>query len=372
MGLFAENAFMDAGLDVVKGGTGELHADQQTAAADFQDLRVLDLAQAGHEILALFPGLLGIIIPFQDLQRLDTAGAGQRVAAKGGAVGTGGVNAQDIIVGSHSRQRHYAAAQSLAQDKDVGLHGFMLHREHIAGTGKTGLDFVGHEQDIVLGADLTHLLQVAGRRHDDAGFALDGLGQESHGVFGDGGFQSSGVAVRDHFKAGGVGSVIVFSQRIVGEADDGNGTAMEIVFANDDLLLAVFHALDFRAPAAGCLQSSLHGFGAGVHGQHHVLAGGMAQSFIEIAQDGVVESAAGQSDFIQLVFGRGHDLRMTVSEIVSGVSGQHIVILASFRIVYFSAFRLDDDYVLGMIVMSAVFVGLVDDLLSSKHFPASL
>ena len=363
---------MDAGLDVVKSGTGEFHADQQTAAADFQDLRVLDLAQAGHEVFALFTSLLGIIISLQDLQRLDAAGAGQRVAAKGGAVGTRSVNAQDVVIGSHSGQRHYAAAQSLAQDEDVGLHGFVLHGEHIAGAGKTGLDFVGHEQDIVLGADLPHFLQITRRRHDDAGFALDGFSQESHGVFGDGGFQSGGVAVRDHLETGSVRSVIVLGQRIIGEADDGDGAAMEIVFANNDLLLAVFHAFDLGAPAAGSLQSGLNGLGAGVHGQNHVLAGGMAQGFIKIAQDGVVESAAGQSYFIQLILGRGHDLRVTVSEIVSGVSGQHVIILASFRIVYFGAFRLDDDHILGMIVMSAVFVGLVDDLLSSKHLPASL
>ena len=61
------------------------------------------------------------------------------------------------------------------------------------------------------------------------------------------------------------------------EADDGDGAAVEIVGADDDLGLAVRDALDLVAPLARRLDRGLDRLGAGVHRQRHVEAGEFVQ-----------------------------------------------------------------------------------------------
>ena len=50
--------------------------------------------------------------------------------------------------------------------------------EPVAEAAEAGDHLVGDEQDVVPAAELAQRAQIAGRRHDDAAGALDGLGEE--------------------------------------------------------------------------------------------------------------------------------------------------------------------------------------------------
>ncbi len=80
-----------------------------------------------------------------------------------------------------------------------------------------------------------------------------------------------------------------------------------------------------------------------------------------------MEGAAGQRDLVELLLGGRDDLRMAVAEVVGGVGGEHIIILVAFGVGHDGAFGLHDDDGLGRVVVGAVVVGLLDDLLGTKH-----
>ena len=71
--------------------------------------------------------------------------AGQRGVHQLGAAGDGG--------------EREAAAKALGHADQVRHHAGMLDREHFAGAGEAGLDFVGDEQDAVLFAQLLQFAQ---------------------------------------------------------------------------------------------------------------------------------------------------------------------------------------------------------------------
>ncbi len=59
-----------------------------------------------------------------------------------------------------------------------GRMSFVLEGEEGAGAAEAGLDLVADEEDVVLVADVSQVREIAARRHDDAGFALDGFDEE--------------------------------------------------------------------------------------------------------------------------------------------------------------------------------------------------
>jgi hypothetical protein len=69
----------------------------------------------------------------------------------------------------------------------------MLAGEGAAGAAEAGLDLIGDEEDALLTAEVAGLLQVTGRRDDDAGFTLDRLDEETDGVGVDGAAQTGSV-----------------------------------------------------------------------------------------------------------------------------------------------------------------------------------
>src|SRR5206468_1160867 len=79
------------------------------------------------------------------------------------------------------------AAQALGREQDVRLDAFVFARPHLARAADAALDLVADEQDAVAVADRAQVLEVAGRRHDVAALALDGL------------HENGGDAVRRHF-----------------------------------------------------------------------------------------------------------------------------------------------------------------------------
>ena len=150
------------------------------------------------------------------------------------------------MIGNDGGDRHDAAAQRLAQQVDVSRHVLVLAGERAAGASEPGLDLVGDEQHPMLAGQLAYPGQVARRRDPYAGLALDRLQQHGDDVVGDRVAERCQIPVRDGDEAGGVRAEMIMGQRVVGEADDRGGPAVEVAGRDDDLGLAVRHALDFR------------------------------------------------------------------------------------------------------------------------------
>ena len=69
----------------------------------------------------------------------------------------------DFVGGQRRGQRHVAAGQSFADRHQVRRDSLMLAGEHLAGAAESGGHFIGNQEHVVLGAELTNPLQIAGR-----------------------------------------------------------------------------------------------------------------------------------------------------------------------------------------------------------------
>ena len=98
---------------------------------------------------------------------------------------------------------------------------------------------------------------------------------------------------------------------------------------DDDLGLAVRHALDLVAPLAGHLDRGLHRLGAGVHRQHQVLAAQLGQPVAEVGELVVHERAAGQREPVELGVRGGDQRRVPVAEVQRRVAGQAVQVAAA-------------------------------------------
>ena len=132
----------------------------------------------------------------QDLERGACDRAGQRVTTEGRTVLSGLQHPEHGGVRQHRRHRIVAARQGLADQSNVGFYALVLLGQQCAGAAEPGLDLVEDQHDVVAGAKLTHLGEIACRWNDDTGLALDGLGEEGHGVRRDGRFE-----ILDHTEA---------------------------------------------------------------------------------------------------------------------------------------------------------------------------
>ena len=250
--------------------------------------------------------------------------AGQRVAAEGAAVLAGAEHAEDVLVGDDRGDRDDAAAERLAEDVDVGDDALVVAGEGLAGAAEAGLDLVGGEQHVVLGAEVADAAQVAVRRDDHAALALDRLDQDRDGVGVDRGLDRGQVAVGDGDEAGRERAEAVAGVGVVGEADDGGGPAVEVAGGDDDLGLVGGDALDLVAPLAGDLDRGLDGLGAGVHRQHEVLAAQVAERGGEVGEPVVHERPAGERQLVELGVGGGEQRGVAVAEVERGVAGQQV------------------------------------------------
>ena len=99
------------------------------------------------------------------------------------AVLAGLEHAEHVAVGDDRRDRHDAAAERLAEHVHVGHDALVVAGEGPAGAAEAGLDLVGGEQHVLLGAELADAAQVAVGRDHHAALALDRLEQHGHGVW---------------------------------------------------------------------------------------------------------------------------------------------------------------------------------------------
>src|SRR5690625_2851123 len=228
-------------------------------------------------------------------EHLDNGEAGctcQRVSTKGAAMLSRMDDPEYVTVTDDGRYRHDSGAERLPEQVQVRFDTFMLTGEGGSRAAETGLDLVGHEQHVLLGADLAYPTEVTLGSSDDSRFPLDGFEQDGDRVGVDRRVQRRCVAERDNVEPGREWPEAGTCGVVVREAHDADGAAMEVVACNDDSRLVCRYALDLVTPLARDLEPSLDGLRAGVHGQHHVLVGQVCQRLGEGPQYVVMERPA--------------------------------------------------------------------------------
>ena len=110
--------------------------------------------------------------------------------------------AEQGFIRQHRRDGIKASSQSLADDRHIRADILMLRGEQFPGPAQTRLNFIRHQQNIVLLADFRNLLQISSGRDDDPAFALDRLEQDRGGIGCDRFFDGIRIAVWDSHKAG--------------------------------------------------------------------------------------------------------------------------------------------------------------------------
>ncbi len=243
----------------------------------------------------------------------------------------------------------------------------MLLGQQRAGAAEPGLDLVQDQQHIVFGAERAGARQVAWRRDDHAGLALDRLDQEGRGVGGDGGRQRVRVAVGDDPEAGGERPEFVARGLVGAEADHREGAAVEVAVADDDLGLARRHALHLVGPFAGHLQRALDRLGARVHRQHAARAGQRAQLLVERAELVVVEGARGQRQPRRLLGQRRQDARVAVALVHRGIGRQAVKVAPAVQVPDPDALAARQHDVERLVVAGAVARLLGEEILVQGH-----
>jgi len=121
------------------------------------------------------------------------------------------------------------------------------------------LDFVQPEQRSVRGGDVACCGQVAGRRDENARFALYRFEDHRGRLVGDGGGQCGRVAVRDEGDVTGQRFEGLPVGRLAGERERAERPAVERRDRGDQMR---------AAGPTGCLERRLVGLGAGVREEH--------------------------------------------------------------------------------------------------------
>lgn len=276
------------------------------------------------------------------------------------------------VIGQYGRDRVSAPAEGFAEDEDVGPEvGLRLafavagagavsaDTEQASGTADAGLDLVGDEEDVVLGAGITDGGEVACWRDEHARFALNGLHQyagDGAGIVGQGGAHRVCIAVGDALETGGVGAEVALRVRVGAEGDDGGGAAVEVLAADDDPGLIVRNALHLVAPLAAEFDGGFYGFRAGVHGQYFVEFEVVGQVLFVFPELVVVESAAGEGELAALLHHHVDDARVAVALVYGRVGTQEVEILFALHVPDVAAFALAEHYGQGVVVVGAVLV----------------
>ncbi|SKT92264.1 Uncharacterised protein [Mycobacteroides abscessus subsp. abscessus] len=241
-------------------------------------------------------------------------------------------HAEHIGIGYYRRDGNHATTECLAQQIDVGNNVPVVAGKHSSGAGETRLDFVGDEQNIVLGAQCADGGQVVVRRDDDAGLALNGLQQDGDGVAVDRPLQGGGIAEWHDAESGSERSESAARGLIGGEAHDADGSTVEVIVCHHDIGLIHRHALDVGAPFTGHLDTALDGLGPGVHRQHHALAAEPGEVAAEPTEAIRMKRPAHQCHRVELGVRGREDFGIPVAEVHGRVGGQTVQVSLTVHI----------------------------------------
>ena len=176
------------------------------------------------------------------------------------------------------------------------------------------------------------------------------------------------IAEGNDFESRSEGTEAVAILFVGRKADDGDGAAMKIVGADDDLGFVLRNALDLVAPLARGLERGFDGLGAGVHGQRHVEAGQIVEFLVEQRELLVAEGARGERDFPRLLVQSLQNLGMTVSLVHRGIRRQAIEVAFALDVIHPHAFGALDDHVERMVVVSSILVFEFDEVIGARGF----
>ena len=296
MRILAEHTLGHQFLAEVSGHAGlfvELDADPQPAGPNLLDLVRLDLTEPVDQILTQLLCVLLVLVGAQNLDHFSRDRAGQRVAAERAAVIAGFEYAQGVPRGHHRGNRHDPTTQGLAEDVHVRLDAFRVAAERGPAATQPRLNLVGDEQNVPFRAQFAYLLEVAGRRNDDAGLTLNRLDQKGYGIVIDRLAQRVNVAVLDDFEPRRERSKPLAAERVGAEADDRRRPPVEVVLAADDLGLIRRNAFLGIAPLAGGFDRGLDALRPGVHGQGRIHFAQLGQFLAQRTELIVVERPRG-------------------------------------------------------------------------------
>lgn len=183
---------------------------EQTLAAHGLDDGALDGLQTIAEDVTELLSALDHVLLLDDFQGSDSDCAGQRVTSIGRTMSARLDSKHHIFAAQHAGHGVHATGDGLAQQHHVRLDAAPLVAEQLAGAGNTGLNLIADQQDVVLVAQGSGLLQVILVGDNNACLALNGLHQEGGEV---------GTRLLEGLPQGGL---IVVGDRLV---RSGNGAA---------------------------------------------------------------------------------------------------------------------------------------------------
>lgn len=183
---------------------------EQALAAHGLDDGALDGLQTIAEDVTELLSALDHVLLLDDLQGSDSDRAGQRVTSIGRTVSARLDSKHHILAAQHAGHGVHATGDGLAQQHHVRLDAAPLVAEQLASAGNTGLNLIADQQDVVLVAQGSGLLQVIVVGDNNACLALNGLHQEGGEV---------GTRLLEGLPQGGL---IVVGDRLV---RSGNGAA---------------------------------------------------------------------------------------------------------------------------------------------------
>lgn len=132
--------------------------------------------------------------------------------------------------------------------------------------------------------------------------------------------QRAEIVVRDATEAGHKGAVALETERISGRGDGGQRAAPEVFAREHDLRLVLWDLLFAVAPFTGNLARRVVRLDARVHRQHFLVAEKFGDFFSVLAEHVAVEGARLVVQDGALFTQCFYNFRMTVAEVVGGVS----------------------------------------------------
>src|SRR6516225_10272135 len=233
----------------------------------------------------------------------------------------------------------------------------MLFGEEPAGTTEPGLNLVENQNNVVARTNLAHRFEITCGRNNHPRLALDGFDQEGDRISRDRPFECGGVAKRHNAaEATGEGTEAVARDCIGAKADDGQGTTVEVVGADDDFGPVFWDTLYLIAPFTRDLDCAFHRFGARVHGQNLVRTGGGAELLAEQRELVVHEGARSNSEPRRLLGQCRQDARVTMPLIDRRICRQTIEVTPAVDIPNPDAMATGEHDIERLVIVRAVLV----------------
>ena len=162
----------------------EFCAVHETESAYIADDRMpgRELTQAVAQLLSALIGGLAEVVLIYVVEHSQTGGRGDGIAAecRGSRLRVGICD-----LGCRDEAGYGSTvAEGFGHGHDIRHHVEILDGEHLARAGEAGLHLVADQQGAILGKYFLEALEIALGRYDDAGIALDGLGEERGRVAG--------------------------------------------------------------------------------------------------------------------------------------------------------------------------------------------